>query len=80
MYVEQLDGYVWKPLLQIGFVKTFFCSCQRVFTEISEFSMLFIIVRNLELLIVPIKPELLGKSTALYIRSTSHSLFTPHSF
>jgi hypothetical protein len=60
--------------------QNFFCSCQREFTEISEFPMLFIIVRNLELLIVSIKPELLERSTGLYIRSTSHSLFTPHSF
>jgi hypothetical protein len=53
--------------------------CQRVFTVISEFSLLFVLVPNLELLTVSINSVLLEKSTALYIRSTPHSLFTPHS-
>jgi hypothetical protein len=59
--------------------QNFLLSCQRVLNVISDFPTLFMFAPNLELLIVSIKTELLAKSTELYIRSTSHSLFTLHS-
>ena len=80
IYVCGAIGWLYVETIVTDWIcQNFLCSCQRVFTEISEFPMLFIIVRNLKLLIVSIKPDLLEKSTALYIRNTSHSLFTPHS-
>ena len=80
IYVNGAIGWLYvETIVTDGICQNFLPSCQRIFTAISEFSMLFILVPNLELLIVSIKPELLEKSTGLYRRSTSHGLFHPHS-
>lgn len=80
IYVNGTIGFLYVETTATDWIcQNFLLSCQRVFTAISEFPMLFILVSNLELIIVSIKPELLERSTGLYIRNTCHRPFNPHS-